>query len=916
MSYTGPHPQLNPVVLSDTLNEWREKTNKHVDILNFSKVYDIVHGDGITYSRIGGDIELEIAPYISKGITIGGDLTVEGNIQFTGTAARFDVSIVSIEDHQIELGVCGAADQTGPATDDAGIDDGGIMVLSTDSPDKKWTFKNSFAGHQTWTSNQHIGISAGKAFVPEDRIIRFESDQFKGLQFEFTSDVMGAPVADVSFTPSSGSTATMFGNGTGTGGIRIREDGYVEIFNGVNRKFVSQIQHGFVHGDVLRFDGENYILAQANTERTAEAMGIVDRSSYADTDNFIIVTHGEVQGFSGGALNDEGVELVSGEIYFLSVDNAGKTTYIRPTNKRNIVKPMFLATSPSTAYVLNYIGGIVPDQDIIANSLPQVWQFTGDGATGIFGLSGSASDHSGTYIVSIDGVIQTPQNDAVAGATYGTGNDILFGNTAGVTGNASFRILTGPGSFSFGNGNRIEFIQPPPSDSVVAIVNQSLTTPYVNLEETYVRTTGTTESRKLLDKLADKVSVLDYGAVGDGVIDDTAAIQSALDQTEHRRIFFPSGTYITTLPLQITQRGQHLLGDSMEDAIIEFKGTTGPIIKGPDSGYIWANKFESLHVKMGSTGGASAGIGVDCTNMHHVTFDNFQLRHNSSYVGITGSVGLLFSEFHTHRYVDSIVVGGWNKAIVINAPDPASAGYITTNVLIENCQINAAESSTPELQGPETIGISIEGGTTGCTCISARHNKIWNCDYGISVEGQNREVFLSQNSFGGASNQAIHGITADGQTNSLVLIGNTGSRAGNTGAAFSDSDKWQNRVNIEGGSVSSVNLPKVNVRFVGRESVGICDILGGTAGTPGGCTGSAYNITKVTRGGTGTYVLTFDKLLQTQHYCIQGTVGGLTAGFVSAGPDATQVSLNSCTVYCYNHEGTGFDPPFVSVTVI
>mgnify|MGYP006409421129 FL=1 len=248
MSYTGPHPQLNPVVLSDTLNEWREKTNKHVDILNFSKVYDIVHGDGITYSRIGGDIELEIAPYISKGITIGGDLTVEGNIQFTGTAARFDVSIVSIEDHQIELGVCGAADQTGPATDDAGIDDGGIMVLSTDSPDKKWTFKNSFAGHQTWTSNQHIGISAGKAFVPEDRIIRFESDQFKGLQFEFTSDVMGAPVADVSFTPSSGSTATMFGNGTGTGGIRIREDGYVEIFNGVNRKFVSQIQHGFVHG--------------------------------------------------------------------------------------------------------------------------------------------------------------------------------------------------------------------------------------------------------------------------------------------------------------------------------------------------------------------------------------------------------------------------------------------------------------------------------------------------------------------------------------------------------------------------------------------------------------------------------------------------------------------------------------------
>lgn len=909
MSYTGPHPQLNHVVLSDTLNEWREKTNKHVDILNFSKVYDIVHGDGITYSRVGGDIKLEIAPNIAKGITIGGDLTVQGNIQFTGTAARFDVSIVSIEDHQIELGVCGGVDQTGPATNDAGIDDGGIMLLSTDSPNKKWTFKNDFAGHKTWTSNQHIGISAGKAFVPEDRIIRFESDQFKGIQFEFTSDSLGSPVADLSFTPSSGYTATMVGNGSGTGGIRIREDGYVEIFNGVNRKFITQAQHGFVHGDVLRFDGTNYILARANNETSAEAIGIVDRSSYSDTDNFIIVTHGEVQGFSGGAYNNEGVKLVSGEIYFLSVDSPGKTTYVRPTNKRNIVKPMYMATSDNTAYVLNYIGGIVPDQDIIANSLPQVWQFTGDGLTGIFGMSGAASDHSGTYLVSIDGIIQTPQNDSIVGATYGTGNNVLFGNTAGVTGNASFRILEGPGSFSFGNGNRIEFIQPPPADSVITIVNQSLTTPYAVLDETYLRVTDTTESRRLVDKLSDMVSVLDYGAVGDGITDDTAAIQTSLDQTEHRRIFFPSGTYITTLPLQITQRGQHLLGDSMEDAIIEFKGTTGPIIKGPDSGYIWANKFESLHVKMGSTGGASAGIGVDCTNMHHVTFDDFQLRHNSEYVGITGSVGVLISEFHTHRYVDSIVVGGWNKAIVINAPDPASESYITTNVLVENCQINAAESSYPENQGPETIGISIEGGTYGCANVTINNNKLWNMDYAVSVAGQNREVFVSQNAFV----NAYAGITADGQTNNLVLIGNTGSDQGNTGAAFGDSDKWQNRVEIEGGSVSSVNLPKVNVCFVGSTGIGdICDVLGGTGS---GSSGSAYNVTKVQRGGPGTYVLTFDKPLQTQNYCIQGTVGGATAGFVSAGTDA-QGSLNSCTVYCYNFHGDGMDPPFVSVTII
>lgn len=42
-------------------------------------------------------------------------------------------------------------------------------------------------------------------------------------------------------------------------------------------------------------------------------------------------------------------------------------------------------------------------------------------------------------------------------------------------------------------------------------------------------------------KLRETVSVKDFGAVGDGVTDDTAAIQAALNASNH--IFFPAGTY-------------------------------------------------------------------------------------------------------------------------------------------------------------------------------------------------------------------------------------------------------------------------------------------------------------------------------------------------------------------------------------
>lgn len=65
-----------------------------------------------------------------------------------------------------------------------------------------------------------------------------------------------------------------------------------------------------------------------------------------------------------------------------------------------------------------------------------------------------------------------------------------------------------------------------------------------DVDSTLITATGTTTGRSLEDRFADAVSVKDYGAVGDGVQDDTTAIQAALDNHKVVRIPSSSGNYM------------------------------------------------------------------------------------------------------------------------------------------------------------------------------------------------------------------------------------------------------------------------------------------------------------------------------------------------------------------------------------
>lgn len=116
--------------------------------------------------------------------------------------------------------------------------------------------------------------------------------------------------------------------------------------------------------------------------------------------------------------------------------------------------------------------------------------------------------------------------------------------------------------------------------------------------------TGAT-TRTSTDKLSEHISVKDFGAVGDGVADDTIAFQNAIAQ--HKAVFVPKGMYRITSTLTLGN-GQSLRGAG--DAS-EIK-TTLPITLIHVAGSY--NQIANLKLFGGTIGLKCAGASQPCVN--------------------------------------------------------------------------------------------------------------------------------------------------------------------------------------------------------------------------------------------------------------------------------------------------------------
>lgn len=136
---------------------------------------------------------------------------------------------------------------------------------------------------------------------------------------------------------------------TTTSGYAIQSRGVIVIAQSTGStavtKPITQSAHGFSVGQVLYYTGSAYALANASADSTSEVLGIV--TYVTDANNFTLTASGYATGLSG---------LTAGTTYYLSASSSGAFTATQPSTVGNISKPVLVADTTTSGYVIQSRG--------------------------------------------------------------------------------------------------------------------------------------------------------------------------------------------------------------------------------------------------------------------------------------------------------------------------------------------------------------------------------------------------------------------------------------------------------------------------------------------------------------------------------------------------------------------------------
>jgi len=320
-------------------------------------------------------------------------------------------------------------------------------------------------------------------------------------------------------------------------------------------------------------------------------------------------------------------------------------------------------------------------------------------------------------------------------------------------------------------------------------------------------------------KLRELVSVKDFGATGDGVTDDTAAINLAL--AVGGKIYFPSGTYLCST-ITLVSSDTHIFGD--KKSVIKLKNSV-------DVDLLDLSNFDNITISDLTFDGNKANQTVDvnsvcvrgdgCSNviLQNCTIKNSALSginiRNSDGVKVVNNIftdcgtknsvnsgDAMYLAFNTNDYVSgNTVTNPARIGIIIKG----SAGPTATNsTVIGNYVINSGENGIGTEDGNARILIANN------VVVDAGDNVFASTKAGIVVGETGEKITVSGNII---HNPGSYGIEVVHGADETIVSGNSITSSGSTGifATAVDGSGGLDNLLITGNNITTTVLDGIYI---------------------------------------------------------------------------------------------------------